>query len=290
MSPEKMSSEQMSQEIEVASEGDGLSLKGFHWAAKKPTCVMSLVHGFGEHCGRYNDMATHLNGAGISVIAVDLRGHGRSAGPRGVCTNYSDMTADASSLLNEAKRLYPDLPHYLFGHSMGGGIVLHMGLNQNDNLAGYLVSAPLIRPAKPIPAPLQFILKLIRKINPNGTVPNTIPGEQISTVPDEQAEYEADGLNHDRLGFGLALGMIKRGEEALGQAGHWAKPLRLWHAKGDQLTDFTATESFAAKAKNCDFTAFENVEHEMHNDTSRAAVYALMVDFMKAQNAKDLTA
>lgn len=280
----------MTIEIEVTSEADGLSLKGFHWAADKPAAVMSLVHGFGEHCGRYADMATHLNAAGISVIAVDLRGHGRTEGMRGVCKNYSDMISDASSLINEAKRLYPDLPHYLFGHSMGGGIVLHMGLNQDDNLAGYLVSAPLIRPAKPIPAPLQFILKLIRKIMPNGTAPNTIPGDQISTVPDEQAKYEADALNHDRLGFGLAIGMIDAGEKALTQAAQWTKPLRLWHAKGDQLTDFVATESFAAKAENCDFTAFENVEHEMHNDTSREAVYTLIVDFVKAQNAGNITA
>lgn len=279
----------MTLEIEVTSEGDGLGLKGFHWAADNPAAVMSLIHGFGEHCGRYADMAAHLNAAGISVVAVDLRGHGRTESPRGVCKNYSDMVNDASSLINEAKRLYPDLPHYLFGHSMGGGIVLHMGLNQDDNLAGYLVSAPLIRPAKPIPAPMQFILKLIRRIMPKGTAPNTIPGDQISTVPDEQAKYEADTLNHDRLGFGLAIGMIEAGEKALTQAAQWRKPLRLWHAKGDQLTDFAATESFAAKAENCDFTAFENVEHEMHNDTSREAVYALMADFMKTQNAGNIT-
>ena len=277
-------------DIEIASKHDGLLLKGFHWAADKPTAVISLVHGFGEHCGRYTNMAAHLNASGISFIGVDLRGHGQTVGSRGVCRNYSDMVADVSSLMTESRRLYPNLPHYLFGHSMGGGLVLHMGLTQNDNLAGYLVSAPLIRPAKPIPAPLQAILKLIRKIMPKGTLPNPIPGQQISTLPEEQAKYEADALNHDRLGFGLAIGMIKAGEEALTHADKWTKPLRLWHAKGDQLTDFAAAESFAAKAENCDFTAFENVQHEMHNDTSRAAVYALMVDFVKTQNVKAITA
>lgn len=276
--------------IEVTSKHDGLRLKGIHWAADRPSAVMSLVHGFGEHSGRYTDMAAYLNAAGISVIAVDLRGHGQTGGPRGVCKNYSDMSADVSSLLAETQQLYPDLPHYLFGHSMGGGLVLHMGLTQNENLAGYLVSAPLIRPAKPIPAPLQAILKLIRKIMPKGTLPNPIPGQQISTLPDEQAKYEADTLNHDRLGFGLAIGMIGVGEEALAQAAQWTKPLRLWHAKGDQLTDFAATESFAAKAENCNFTAFDNVEHEMHNDSSRAEVYALMVDFIDTHKMKDVSA
>lgn len=284
-----MSPENISKAIELTSQHDGLLLRGFHWAVENPIAVMSIVHGFGEHCGRYSDMAKHLNAADIAVIAVDLRGHGRTDGPRGICKNYSDMVADASSLVDEAKRLYPSLPQYLFGHSMGGGLVLHMGLNQNDNLAGYLVSAPLLRPAKPIPALMQILLKVLRKITPKGSVPNTIPGNQISTVPDEQAKYEADKLNHDRLGYGLGVGMIGAGEEALTQAHDWNKPLRLWHAKGDQLTDFAATESFAAKAENCDFTAFENVEHEVHNDTSRAAVYALIIDFVKAQNARGLT-
>ncbi|MEP3889246.1 MAG: lysophospholipase [Hellea sp.] len=285
-----MSPDILSSGIELASQHDGLLLKGFHWDAENPIAVMSIVHGFGEHCGRYSDMAAHLNAAGIAVIAVDLRGHGRTEGPRGVCRNYSDMSADASSLINEAKRIYPDVPHYLFGHSMGGGLVLHVGLNQNHDLAGYLVSAPLIRPAKPVPAPLKFILKILRRIMPKGTLANTIPGKQVSKVPDEQVKYEADTLNHDRLGFGLLIGMLEAGEEVSTRADDWTKPLRLWHAKGDQLTDFTAVKDFAAKAKNCDFTAFENVEHEVHNDTSRAAVYALMVDFIKTQNARDMTA
>ena len=280
----------MTANIEIASQHDALLLKGFHWAAKTPKAVMSLVHGFGEHCGRYSDMAAHLNAAGISVIAVDLRGHGQSGGPRGVCKDYGDMTADVASLIAETQRLYPNLPHYLFGHSMGGGLVLHMGLTQDHNLAGYLVSAPLLRPAKAVPGPLGAILKVLRKIRPSGTLPNPIPGTQISNVPDEQAKYESDTLNHDRLGFNLAIGMMSAGEDVLARADQWAKPLRLWHAKGDQLTAFAATEKFASKAKICDFTAFENVQHEMHNDTSREAVYALMVDFIKSQNTKDLTA
>jgi len=111
-------------------------------------------------------------------------------------------------------------------------------------------------------------------------MPNPISGDQISTVPSEQTTYEADSLNHSRLGFGLALGMLEAGENALAEAGNWNHSLRLWHAKEDQLTDFNASETFAQQAQNCDFTAFENVEHEMHNDTSREAVYDLMVGFM----------
>lgn len=264
----------------ITSNAGGLSLYGRHWAADNPRAVMSLVHGFGEHSGRYEPMAKHLTQAGISVVAVDLRGHGKTEGPRGVCKSYSDLSADVSALLEKSQSLYPYMPHYLFGHSMGGGLVLHHGLTQSHDLAGYLVSAPLILPADPVPGPLLVLAKIMRHILPNGALPNPIAGDKISTLPSEQANYEADGLNHPRLGFGLAAGMLQAGEDILARAKNWNKPLRLWHARGDQLTKFSASEGFAAKAKNCEFTPFEDVEHEMHNDTSREAVYRLMLDFM----------
>ena len=270
----------MKPDFNISSNAGGLSLYGRHWAADSPRAVMSLVHGFGEHSGRYEPMAKHLNQAGISVVAVDLRGHGKTEGPRGVCKKYADLSADVSALLEKSQSLYPYMPHYLFGHSMGGGLVLHHGLTQPHDLAGYLVSAPLILPADPVPGPLRVLAKIMRHILPNGALPNPIAGDKISTLPSEQANYEADGLNHPRLGFGLAAGMLQAGEDILAQADNWNKPLRLWHAKGDQLTKFSASEDFAAQAQNCEFTAFEDVEHEMHNDASREAVYGLMLDFM----------
>ena len=274
----------MTPDFLIQSQADSLTLYGRHWPAQNPIAVMSLVHGLGEHSGRYEHMAKYLNSAGISVVAIDLRGHGRTESPRGVCRNYSDMSADLDTLLAKTKTLYPDLPHYLFGHSMGGGLVLHHGMTSSrSQLDGYLVSAPLILPKDPVPKPLRALANIIRRIMPNGGMPNIIAGEKISTLPAEQADYESDGLNHGRLGFGLAVGMLNTGEDVLVNAQNWDRPLCLWHAKGDQLTDFMASENFAQKAYNCEFTVFENVEHEMHNDTSRAAIYALMLKFIEAK-------
>ncbi len=274
-------------DFETKNPADGTVLRGHIWAGSKPKIAMSLIHGFGEHCGRYASMAKYLNAQGIAVIALDLRGHGRSDGKRGVCKDYSLLAGDMEALLAKTRAEFPGLPHFIFGHSMGGGLVLHYGLTQNgtDNIAGFLVSAPLIRPAEPVPGPLQAVVKLLRRIAPNGTLPNPIPGIKVSTVPAEQEIYEADTLNHGRLGFGLAVSIIEAGENVLAQAEDWNAPLLLWHANGDQLTDFTASQSFAAKAQNCSFTAFEDCEHEMHNDNCRADVYSLMSDFMAARIA-----
>ena len=74
--------------------------------------------------------------------------------------------------------------------------------------------------------------------------------------------------------------MVETGQLALDSAMKWNKPLCMWHSRADQITDFTATEQFAVHARQCDFTVFTDVQHEMHHDYSKDQVVALMVDFM----------
>lgn len=243
--------------------------------------AISFVHGFGEHSGRYEKIAQHFVANNIAVVSLDLRGHGKTLGPRGVAKNYDAICADVQSLIDETSRRYPDVANFLFGHSMGGGLVLHHGLNTKSNaLAGYLVSAPLIRLKRSIPFPVRMAVKAIRPLLPKGTFPISVSGKNISTIPAEQDRYDNDPLNHNRLGFGLAVGMIEAGEQALRDANRWNKPLRLWHSKADRITDFTASKQFADRAVQCEFTAFEEVQHEMHQDTCRDEVFDLMVKFI----------
>ena len=131
-----------------------------------PLAVVSLVHGFGEHCGRYEELAAELVANRIAVVAVDLRGHGKTVGPRGVAQSYDHLHEDLKTLIQQTAKFYPAVPNFLFGHSMGGGLVLHHGLvagnddsGDDDLLAGYLVSAPLIRITRPIPGVFRFGIK-----------------------------------------------------------------------------------------------------------------------------------
>jgi len=239
------------------------------------------VHGFGEHCERYEKLAEHLVANHIAVVGVDLRGHGKTESPRGVAKNYDAIYGDVQALIDETARRHPDVPQFLFGHSMGGGLVLHHGMNSKvDSLAGYLVSAPLIRLKRNIPYPVRMAVKMMRTILPNGTFPIPVAGKNISTIPEEQDLYDNDPLNHNRLGFGLAVGMVESGENVLANAANWDKPLRLWHSRVDRITDFEASNQFAGEAKRCKFTAFEEVQHEMHQDKTRGEVFDLMIEFI----------
>ncbi|WP_427453073.1 lysophospholipase [Litorimonas sp. WD9-15] len=262
---------------------DGLALYGYHWPVDNPKAMMTLVHGFGEHAGRYADMAAHLNAQGIAVVAVDFRGHGQSPGPRGVIRDYNDFRMDLSALLEGSRMLYPKCTRVLFGHSMGGGIVLDHGLSEACDVCAVIASAPLIALAKPVPAPLRIVSKLMAKLTPKGVMSQPIDGSKISTLKSEQDIYVQDPLNHGKLGFRLAVEMVETGEAVAAKAEQWDAPLLLFHSRDDALTGFAASEDFAARAKHTVFHAMEGVAHEMHNDTTRQQVYGLISDFILTQ-------
>jgi alpha-beta hydrolase superfamily lysophospholipase len=258
---------------------DGTDLFGRHWPANAPKAVMALIHGFGEHCGRYAHMAAHLNASGIAVVALDLHGHGKTAGKRGVISGYDDFRADVAALLKETARLYPETPQILYGHSMGGGIVLDYGLS-NPNSLPIIASAPLITLSQPVPKPLRMIAKIMGKLHSTGAMKQPIDGTKVSGLREEQEAYMADPLNHGTLGFRLAEAMMITGESIAARAAEWDRPLLLLHSKADQLTGFGGSDDFAKAAKQVSFHAFETSQHEMHNDAPRSEIYTLMTDFI----------
>lgn len=268
--------------FETQNPVDNTALSGILYTPDNPVAVMNLVHGFGEHSGRYLHMMDALGEKGIAVAAVDLRGHGASSGKRGVCHSYDLLRGDAESLLRFSAQQFPELPHFLYGHSMGGGLVLNHILNRGGaGLSGVIASAPLLTTPEPLPKALTFMVRILKKIVPNMTLGNPISGDKISTLPEEQAAYEQDNVNHGRLGVGLADGMLGGGEWVLSQAENWNVPLLLLHAKDDQLTSFASSENFASRAKNCTFRGYENCQHEIHNDVARAEVYNEMTKFIQ---------
>ncbi len=274
----------MISELNLKNPVSGHARFGRMSAPEKPKAVMLLVHGFGEHSGRYEPMMAHLADHDIAVIALDLEGHGQSGGRRGVCRSYDVLLADVDLLKAKAKADFPGLPVFLYGHSMGGGLALHYVLKHGDDgLNGVIASAPLIHPAEPVPGPLRALVKILRPVLPNMTIGNEISGDKVSSVPDEQKRYEQDPLNHGRLGLGLATGIIEGGEWVADNAERWNTPLLLIHAEADKLTQFNSSREFAANAQNCEFHPMADCEHEMHNDSVREDVYGKMTAFMKAR-------
>src|SRR5690348_14726200 len=107
-----------------------LTLRGRWWRRAEPRGVVIITHGFGEHGGSYRQAAESLGAAlDLDVVAVDLRGHGRSPGRRGVVRRYEDLTDDVAATLDWTARQRRDLPRFLLGHSNGGQVALRVALD-----------------------------------------------------------------------------------------------------------------------------------------------------------------
>lgn len=270
--------------FKISNKADGTVLRGRYWHADKPRAVLNLIHGLGEHCGRYAPMAQYLAGHGITTAAIDLRGHGQSDGKRGVTKTITPLYGDISALLEMSAGKYPDLPHILMGHSMGGGLVLgYCEKTNRPNLAGVVAQAPLIGFVQSLPAPVILVMKALRKIAPSMAIKSQIKGEKVSSLPEEQSQYENDPLNHGFLGIGLGLDLIKQCAALQERKGDFPYPLLVTHGDQDVLTDFEASRNFAHATPNATFIPYAQARHEVHNEFCRDQVHADLLGWIDAQ-------
>ena len=267
--------------LSLTSQADATQLSGWHWPTESPRAVVTIVHGLGEHSGRYIGYAKAFNDADIAVIAADLRGHGTSGGKRGRAKSRENLMGDIASMCAQSKSLYPDLPQILMGHSMGGGLALRYASDHpKAGFAGVIASAPLIKPKDKVSGLQRFIIKTVLKIKPSMTLDPGLDGSKISTIEDEATRYVTDPLVHSKLGADLAVIMVENGEWLRDHATDFSYPLLVVHSRDDQLTDFSASEAFCDSVPNSEFIAFEQCQHEIHHDIHAPEVKTAAVDFV----------
>lgn len=253
------------------------------WQPKDaPRAVICLVHGLGEHSGRYAHVAAALNDAGYALLGFDLRGHGKSGGLRGHTPSYDTLMDDIGRLLDEVATRYPGLPRFLYGHSLGGNLVLNYALRRKPVLAGVVATSPAIRVANPLP-PLQVALaKVMNKLKPSLQMANGLALDGLARDPEVIRAYTSDPLVHNKISVRLANGMLDAGEWALAHAAEFPLPLLLVHGTQDALTSAKASEEFAAKAPadRCTLKLWEGFYHETHNEPEKAEVLDFMIDWL----------
>lgn len=282
--------------------------------ATQPKAVVCLVHGLGEHSGRYAHVARTLNDAGYVLFGFDLRGHGRSGGRRGHTPSYEVLMDDIGRLLDETATRYPGLPRFLYGHSLGGNLVLNYALRRHltplppapakrggsdaplpsqgggqaaGQLAGIVATSPALRVTKS-PPPLQVALaRVVNRLYPALQMPNGLALEGLARDPEVIRAYTTDPLVHNKISVRLALEMLAAGEWALAHAAEFPLPLLLVHGTADLLTSAEATAEFAAKvpAGRCTLKLWEGFYHETHNEPEKAEVLAFMVDWLDQQRS-----
>jgi alpha-beta hydrolase superfamily lysophospholipase len=264
---------------------DGVRLFARRWqTAAAPIAAVGIVHGLGEHCGRYETLARRLVERRVAVVAFDHRGHGRSPGRRGHVPRYESVLDDIGRLIDELPSVDQagrPLPRFLLGQSLGGNFVLNYVLRRTNELSGVVALSPLVLPAVALPSWKVFAARLLNLVWPSFTFQNGIRPEQLTHDPDAGSRYRDDPLIHPRVSARLAVSMFAAGRWLLHQSPPALLPVLLMHGGDDTITSAEASRRFALRVgERVTFQNWEGQRHELLTDSRREDVIAAILAWL----------
>ena len=267
---------------------DGLQLFGQSWQPEdRPRAVVCLVHGMGEHSGRYAHVADALIQAGYILFTFDIRGHGKSSGLRGHTPSYEALMKDISSLLEVANKQFPQLSSFLYGHSLGGNLVLNYILRRQSHLKGVIATDPWLRLAFEPPRFKIILAQITNYIWPSFSQKNGLDTKVLSHDPEVVYAYENDPLVHDHISARMFISIYQAGQWALEHASELPIPLLLMHGGDDKLSSVEASREFADKiTKNCTLKIWDGLYHEIHNEPEKEEVFKFLIDWLDKEVSK----
>lgn len=262
----------------VASDGDNVVIQdwplepGVHLRG-----VVILVHGLGEHAGRYDHVARQLNDWGFAVRGYDQCGHGESGGAPGSLPTDTRLLDDLADIVDSTRaRMEKSTPLIVLGHSMGGlvaGRFVSLGIRPVDALA---MSSPALNPG--LSGFQKLLVAVLPKFFPNLRVGNGLNANYISHDPAVVAAYQSDRLVHDRISARLARFIATAGPATVALAPQWKVPTLLMYAGDDRLVQPQGSRDFAAAAPAAVVTTrcFEGLYHEIFNELDATPVFAAL--------------
>lgn len=267
---------------------DNVKIFGQEWKPDgKVKAGIAMVHGLGEHCGRYTHVAEAFTNAGYSLTAFDLRGHGKSDGVRGHAASYDVIMADITQNIKLSKEHFPGVPTFLYGHSLGGNLSLYYCLTQKPQINGAIVTSPGLGTASPVNPVTLALGKIMYHLLPATQLDNGLDRSGLSRDPEVEKKYSLDPLVHPKISARLALDLFANGAFIVEHAAEFPVPLLLMQGTADRLVNPRLTKTFAnaAPLSKITYKEWEGFYHELHNEPEKAQVLKTMTDWL-AQELK----
>ncbi len=264
---------------------DGLNIFAQTWEPdSSPKAVICLVHGLGEHSGRYAHMAETLNQGGYAVIASDLRGHGKTEGKRGHSPSFNAFMDDMAILMGEYAQRYAGLPCFLWGHSLGGVLVANYVLRRKPKLTGVVITSPGLKTSiSDQKMKIQFA-KIAGVFMPEMSMPTGLDAKLISRDPAVVERYVNDPLVHGTATLAMAKYTIEAIPWAYAHASEWDLPVLIMHGDADAIAFVSGSEEFASKiAQDCTLKIWSGLWHETHNEPEKEQVLAYALGWLDGQ-------
>ncbi|MER6693423.1 alpha/beta hydrolase [Streptomyces minutiscleroticus] len=243
------------------------------WPREDPRYVALLVHGYGEHVGRYEHVADLLTGHGAAVYGPDHTGHGRSAGERVLIEDFEDVVTDVRAVEEVARTAHPDVPVVLIGHSMGGLIAARYAQRYGDGLAGLVLSGPVIGS-----------WELPRRLLALDELPDVpIDPATLSRDPEVGEAYAADPLVWHGPFKRPTLEALVRAQETVSKGGDVGPLPLLWvHGGDDRIVPLEGSRPGVAELRgtDCAERVYPGARHEVFNETNRTEVLCEVTRFV----------
>jgi acylglycerol lipase len=262
---------------------DGLKLFAQDWEPDvlPIKAVVCLLHGIGEHSGRYATVAEAFAKKGYALFTADLRGHGKSEGLKGHADSMENLMMDVDLLIKQAKIRYPGIPVILYGHSLGGILALLYGLTRKPDVKGVMVTSPAMHSSLEQQPSKVLAAKVLGTLMPKLTLDSGLDVNALSHDTEVIKAYNNDPLVHDKISVGLGKRLLKVCTYNLEHAGAFELPLLLMHGKEDRIAFPSSSTEFAqALEGRCKLVLWEGGYHELHNEPFKKEVFNTMTDWM----------
>jgi acylglycerol lipase len=266
----------------------GRGLSGYAWRTPQVRANLLLTHGFAEYAERYvahyHALVPKLNALGFDVYGWDMRGHGRSAGARGVA-DLRVAVADHRA----ARRLLAaqNKPLFLFGHSLGGLVTAASVAEDKSDVAGVVLSAPALQISAP--AHLRAIAGFVSVFAPSARLVPPLDADGLSRIPEEVAAYRNDPMVSDtRVPAKTGATAIDVAEAAWARYPDWETPVLVLHGEKDTATDPEGSRRFAATIRATDkrLELYPEGRHELLNDLDRDAAMDVISAWLRERLAR----
>jgi len=256
---------------------------GEYWQVENAKATVIIVHGMGEHLKRYYHVAKKFTDNNFNVIAYDNFGHGKTSGKRGHNPNFEALLDVIEFNINKAVEISENLPVFLYGHSMGGNLVINYTIRKNHNLKGVIATSPFLKLAFEPPAWKMSLGKILQKIAPSITLGNELNANHISRDSKQVELYKTDPLVHDKISPNYSITILETGDWAINNANTLKTPIFVIHGTDDKIISCEGSKEFCEKSDLAELQLIEGGYHELQNDICKDEFLELVLNWTNQQ-------